>query len=463
MLKTLALIGKLKGDKDMKDIILHKVLKKGQNKKQETSIQKIVFANVNINSNTISWDENFVIEEFDINKTDKYLYGINDRKDGQLAPVMNIKNEKRLNWIIEACKKKQNIDKGLFKRLANFLTDTSKDLSEKLKNFCQSIEIEKAEDNKKKKKKPENLLFSIKINKQYLGEFEINGIKVFNDYYKERKESTFFEQFAEGVCCICGERKSVSYKCPFPFLTFDKPGYTTGGFSESAKIKNFPLCYDCFQNIEKGKNFILTKPATFGGIKFYIVPKFLISNDYAVIDKIINILSERYEISNLSKQEYSVIAKTEDNIMRKISELDDVFLMDFVFFDNSKTKDNERLKIVLLIEDVYPSRLKTIMQAVDKVLDSNRNNKPLFYIIKDILFATAKGKDSQKIAYREFLKVTDCIIKDKKIDFEWLCSKFNKYIKKNRDYLNFAIEDTNKVYMFFSYLELLQSKGGENV
>lgn len=258
---------------------------------------------------------------------------------------------------------------------------------------------------------------SIKSGKLYLGDFHFFRLLA-TEYKIEKLNSE--EGFRKGICSICKrERNDLLGKSNvFSFSTPDQPGFTYN-FSQINFWKNFPICLECNDIAIKGRNFIEKYLSfDFYGLKYYLIPKTFI-NDEEIFYEILSFLKKENAVLSKSFNKLKVYQITNDRreILDLLSELDDVLFLNFLFLKKDKSAE----KILLLIEDVYPSWLKEIFDAKKRVDEKLKTDFRLG-IFQEFL--------KQKKSNTDFLNVVQAIFTNKKVDYQYFLARVMQKVKE---------------------------------
>ncbi len=217
--------------------------------------------------------------------------------------------------------------------------------------------------------KRERVLLTVRVDGRWMGERDDFRRALLTKFHEEGRES-----LVQGQCAVCGEEKEVSGDIsPFKFYTIDKPGYVVGGFDKALAYKAFPLCYDCRDLIQRGRQHVEAN-LTFAfapRIRYLLIPDFIFGKE-AVRQDVLEILTEEREqrqgrLHTLSRKELKRITSDEGDILDLLSEERDVMTFHFLFMSRQQGRE----AIDLYIQDVYPSRLRALFQAkaaVDRAL-----------------------------------------------------------------------------------------------
>jgi len=224
-------------------------------------------------------------------------------------------------------------------------------------------------------RKRDRVLLTIRIGGRWMGEREDFRRALLAKFRQEGQDSLVI-----GRCAVCGEEKEVSGDIsPFKFYTIDKPGYVVGGFDKAKAYKAFPLCYDCRDLIQRGRQHVEANLlfAFAPRIRYLLIPDFIFGKD-AVRQDVLEILTEEREqrqqrLHTLSRREWQRITTDEEDILELLSEEQDVMTFHFLFMSRQQGRE----AIDLYIQDVYPSRLRALFaakQAVDHALRFRRDD-----------------------------------------------------------------------------------------
>ncbi len=214
-------------------------------------------------------------------------------------------------------------------------------------------------------RKRERVLLTVRVDGRWMGERDDFRRALLTKFHEEGQES-----LVQGQCAVCGEEKEVSGDIsPFKFYTIDKPGYVVGGFDKALAYKAFPLCYDCRDLIQRGRQHVEAN-LTFAfapRIRYLLIPDFIFGKE-AVRQDVLDILTQDREqrqqrLHILSRREMRRITADEEDILDLLSQERDVMTFHFLFM----TRQQGREAIDLYIQDVYPSRLRALFQAKDAV------------------------------------------------------------------------------------------------
>lgn len=386
------------------------------------------------------------------------------------AVLINVSNK-------DSSKKEEEIKKKVDKLVAFFEEDlpkikTSIFTQDELIEFNKFKEVfgSQLENLNKKKEQIINLLSN------YLSQYKESNSIYFTFLFDNKligsfnwaKKHYFFTKQEEFIynadCLFCKQTKNnVAFKLPFLFTNMDKQGSIVGGFDKTQAWKNFPVCYECYDSIEKGKRYFFQSnifSASFLGEKYFFIPKFLLSDS----EKLINIVNEFKSITNKDislADKFDFIKTRSEEVLNKISEQKDDILFDFIFiYLNTKEE-----KIIKYIQDVYPTRVKEIYDAFQKSknLDLFNDKFICFNEIKKFFNININGKTTIDDYFYQMVRQ---IFFGDFIDWSRIFKRFYdfiriNYIKFNKGELSFSkfknIVDTAVLFIYF--LKTLYKEG----
>lgn len=194
-------------------------------------------------------------------------------------------------------------------------------------------------------------------------------------------------------CTICNNdaENNVFPVPPLPFYTIDKQNFIPNA-AKSDGFKVFPLCKNCFIDLQGGKafienNLVFNIPGTGEGravVHFWLVPvlnnqqlaqlflrNFKRGDLYSL--KKLRVLCERIEVSQ--QMELSAIRTTDESDAGKLESF-----MNFsaLFFTEDQQK---HMRVLGSAEGIYPARLKEIYQAKEEVdkLYKTKSEERIFF------------------------------------------------------------------------------------
>ncbi len=352
-------------------------------------------------------------DELDHSKPLRYLYKNGSPNGGDQTFISKITDiEKTFNRIflpfdklIVYYKNNQNTSKE-FESLKKCVT-SDPDLYEKVKSETKT-EVTNSLD------QCDFLTFKIYNNNGVENSRYINEMPEVQDYFYEicvTNDDKKYEYSAENKsCCVCHKVKKVFGKkaFPFSFYTIDKPGFITGGFNKEKSWKNLPICGSCADILAVGQK--MTEESlrfSLCGQSYLLMPKF---HNQVLNKEIIEMLCDfSKKLSIADRKDYNAINALEEDVIEILGNSKDYINSTLVFFE----KQNSAFRVLLLIEDILPTRFKELYAAKaettqwsknyrsdDKFFFSFRIVKNFFSGNKDFFEVLSKIFYSQNIDYR---------------------------------------------------------------
>jgi len=423
----------------------------------------VVFIKVDIDKNAFDGVEK---EDYDSAKVQRYLFRGGVSQGPNPTPVANIPNVKK-GKSEEVSRKnlesqiRKTYEGKIQKWFEKYSSEEKEDFFEKIKQILSENEdkiIEAIQNCLKNIEKKEGKLLTVKIKQnnewKYIGDFE--------EFKKSLKEienkKTISISASDKNCSICGMQKSLvsGDSSVFKFYTIDKPGFITGGFDENIAWKNFPVCPDCKLELEEGRKFIENNLVfEFYGLRYFLIPKLLLSS-MDVKTEIIDILLDSNRIISLKEKVKKRITSDNNEILEILADEKDVLTINFLFL----RKEQSAERILLLIEDVFPSRIKKIFDAkdyVDKVFINDSGRGFTFGAIRNFFYKSSEGKRESDLN-KYFLEIIDHVFKGRSLDFGFLLKFFMATIRKefiNDGYFMPRVKDALMDTMFLENLGLI--------
>ncbi len=358
------------------------------------------------------------LEDWDKKKTLQYLYREKASQGAHYMPTARI-----------AGSKEEDVRKTFENRIEKWFDRFKKEHSEWLKRSAFLASLYAAFN--KDQEKIENDLVGLRMQyedggfitlifyqdgqKKYLGDMED-----LVSYLLESSQEKYDEISNDGTCCLCNKKSRVfGNASPITFYSLDKPGYIAGGMKKEQGYKNFPLCFECLLQLNEGAAYMQQLlEFKFAGIRYYLIPETVYNN----IDVLDNIMTIYYNFRQETEGKVTLsqgerLAAEEEDILGFLKDAEDTISLKFLFFQEQSSK----FIILLLMEDILPSRLQTIFAAKQRAEDHFifKDHKFSAKLIQDIifhygvlrrLFPTVKG----------FLEIVNKTFKDERIDKQYI-------------------------------------------
>jgi CRISPR-associated protein Csh1 len=372
-------------------------------------------------------------EEFDSGKVDRYLYRKGSANGANITPTSRITEiEKTFNLKIKGWFesmdlsgfKMSNDDKSFLSNLKAAFVSAKEDIANKLAAY----------------ENPRNSMLTLKVkdgdDEKYIGDFT-----AFQDYLLQSVAKKDLKVTSKDkLCSLCGKtRDSVIGKLDtFKFYTLDKPGFISSGFKEEDAWKNYPVCRECKLSLEEGRKFLMDTRGGFSfyGLRYYIIPKFIMGSG-EVKERVLRLIEDiTREEQTLSDRDRREIERREERILRILGQEGDYLTFNFLFLRSEQASE----RILLLIEDVLPSRIRTILKKKDEV-DEILGEKLRFNFgrVRRFFQKSDEGKRNNDLD-RYFLEIIDRTFKGGKLDFHFILQIIMRKIRK--DFLDSETEDT---------------------
>ncbi|EDP75367.1 TIGR02556 family CRISPR-associated protein [Hydrogenivirga sp. 128-5-R1-1] len=380
------------------------------------------------------------LEKFSKDKLNKYLYKkAKGSNPPTLTPTLILNREKR-----KPTDKKSPIMKTL-ENLEKALKSCS--VAEKdIPNL--NLEKERTEESIEEATKDipnkEKVLLTIKVDGKYIGELEGFKRAVEKLSAQEGKDSK-----GKAVCSVCLEEGEVSGDIsPYKFYTIDKPGYISGGFDKKEAYRNFPLCYECKRYIEEGKRLIDNKlKFNLSGLRYQLIPELMTDKEEVVLEVVESLFNNDVRKIKLSNREKRPLLSGEDDILELLSEERDVLSVNLLFLESQQGAE----RILLHLQDIYPSRLRQLFDAkgkVEKFLGLENFTYETVYRFFSKSDPSKRNPDLQKY----FLEVVDKTFRSIRIDakflIRFLLGRIRDAVKKSEEGYPWVIRDAFGVFLF---------------
>lgn len=351
------------------------------------------------------------LEKYDKTKKLKYLYRKGAANGADFSPTAKLSDKpkgtfdrKILGWFKILDKKKVKIDdadRDFLENIREVLEENADEIKEKIVNYRDSIP------------KKEGMLVTLEIiqngEAKYVGDFPVFR-ELLIQQVKEKDEKISAKQ---KICSLCGKHreKVLGNIDTYAFYTIDKPGYITGNFDKKKSWRNFPVCPECKLKLDEGKRFVEENLTfKFCGIRYNLIPKFIVGTD-ELSEYVIDIFTDTSKLVSLKQERVETITDDEEEILDLLKDVQDIITLNFLFIQ----KSNAAERILLVIEDVFPSRLRQIFDAkyrVDEIYDNNFT----FRTIRNFFFKSDKNKRNSDLD-KYFLDIVDKVFKDRPISY----------------------------------------------
>ncbi|MCS7213071.1 MAG: TIGR02556 family CRISPR-associated protein [Candidatus Calescibacterium sp.] len=407
---------------------------------------------------TLQFDQ-VSIEEIDLEKIKNYLYKKGTPNGPNFSPTAIITEPEKtfdvkvIGWfrrIMKDFSGKPDLQNHLnyVKKIQDCLDQNSEKILSEIKNKISEY----------KKSRDHSFSITIKIDQKYIGE-----IQEFQELFKAFLSHSFsgksFQE--EALCSLCGKKGEVSGSVGvFKFYTLDKPGFIAGGFKEEFAWRNFPVCRDCQFHLESGRKYIEDNLVfNFYGLKYWIIPKFYLARNDDEKREILRTLASSSK--NQTMQNRKRITSDQREILDILSQSQDYLGIDIIFIEQEKSAE----RILLHIEDIFPSRLRKIFEAKDKIDDifSEVSDQRDFNLEALRLFFSKTDKSKREYDLNNyFLDIVAKIFRGGRVQIGFLLKFFMKSIRdefirdSTRKRFLQLTEDSLKLLLFLHFLEIVE-------
>ncbi|NLT95127.1 MAG: TIGR02556 family CRISPR-associated protein, partial [Clostridia bacterium] len=303
------------------------------------------------------------------------------------------------------------------------------------------------------------LVFYLDGSKKYLGDIE-----EFVEYLLEFSKENYEEVSNEGVCCLCKKKDKVfGNASPITFYTLDKPGFIAGGMRREGGYKNFPLCFECLLQLNEGAAYMRAQMEfKFAGLRYYLIPQ-VIYNSNQVLGEVMNIYDNfkqeadgKVSLSNAER-----IASDEEDILGLLKDVEDTVSLKFLFFQEQKKK----FIILMLMEDILPSRIRTLFNAKQKAENHFifKDHKFSANLIQDVKFNYGILRRISP-SIKSFLEIVNKSFKNQKIEKQYILKLIMERVRNLFNENNSIKLEVLQAFLCLLYLDelgVLKSSGGD--
>ncbi len=392
-------------------------------------------------------------EEYDSLRIMQYLYRKGSATGADFSPTARMTepektfDNKILGWFREVLKNKK-LDAGTEEK--EFLEAVHNELRANAENIVKALQ-DYRDQTPKKEGLVVTLAFQEDSARKYVGDLDI-----FRRLLRAQVLKKDMSIHSRGkVCSLCGSPKELVLGGvnTYAFYTLDKPGFITGGFKYRQAWKNFPVCPDCKKALEEGKRHIEQNLSfKFYGLYYYLIPKVLLGREQ-VREEVLDILRDTEKIASLKERTVNRLTDDEDDILAALKDAGDTVAVNLLFLKKQQAAE----RILLLIEDVLPSRLRVIFAAKEYV-DSVTGENFTFRCIRDFLSKSDSNKRNRDLD-RYFLDITDRIFKDRPVDrhllLRFIMNRAREEFVQDRYYF-FVVKNGLMSLLFLEKLQLIR-------
>lgn len=361
-------------------------------------------------------------------------------------------SEKKKKGKIITILQKYNDDEKISSLYDSFLQN-SEQIKESIKESMQG-----------RKTDNELYILSLQIDNKYIGESDI-----FKGIRQKTKENLLAPYFTldnkvlkeeNKFCSVClNDNKEVwGYVSTFNFYT-SKTEFApiAGGLDKTKAWKNYPVCPECAVKLKDVKPIIEEYMSYyFCGFSYYLIPEFVISHpdNTEIMDYFLDKETALGKFS-LSEQTRNSITNSNADILDIIKDSDNRANYSMLFYK----KNNNEFKILMSIEDVYPSQFKQIFVAKNKAEENHifknmKGSKGIY----DLKFKFEFIKDFMGELEKSFLEIVRSVFLQKKIDYSFLMLKIAESIRArfaNNENISLSVLKSFMTLKFLNNLNII--------
>jgi len=260
---------------------------------------------------------------------------------------------------------------------------------------------------------------------KYIGDFDFFAKFITEESeldYKYSKASNNYSFGENQLCAICKKKQSevYGYFTSLKFYNVDKPGMVTGGFDQSKSWKNYPICLDCALDVEMGIKVIDEKLTfNFYGLRYYLIPK--TTNEHAR-DEVLGDIFDFKKSPRIKDTDRDRITNAEDEVFEILQTEQNNVTFSLLFFEKPQ---KSVFRILALIEDVLPSRLKQLFDTkafVDNLIffQENKDGKRMFQFNYGALRTFFPNSKIEGNHDKYFLELVEKTFSDRRIDYHFI-------------------------------------------
>jgi CRISPR-associated protein Csh1 len=416
-------------------------------------------------------------EEYSPDRISKYLYRQGSSRGTDYTPTArltekpeNTLKSKFVNWFKDVINDKNlNLDEIELIFIKTSLKCLEKNYEKILSEFKEKVGTIP---------KKETGLITLKYfdkSEKYLGDIPVFS-KILTHYYSaDLSYSDAYKTTSKSenqICSVCKKKSPevFGFVSTYSFYNVDKPGFVSGGFNRDLAWKNYPVCLTCALTLEEGKQYVEKNFDNFKfyGVKYCIIPKIIQNSQNQDIYKIISdFRGDIQKNLKISREHEHLLSSIDEEILDILAQQENYLNNNFMFYEIR----NSAFRILLYMEDILPSRLRTLFNAkknVDKkeiFKNFDAKGGSLLFTFGHIRQFFSSGFDQDLTKY--FLEITNNIFTNKKIDYPFLIHAISQTIQKE-----FADGKSTKLLSFqglqlldyLNYLKLLKfNEGGSKM
>ncbi len=397
----------------------------------------------------------------------KYAYRKGSARGGDITPTTKISSP--------VDKKIKGINETTFKNILNFKTDRLRDVDilklihgefqEKLDSI--SLEIEKLFTNfSKEESMATGLSFKVIMDgtEKYLRDYDL-----IKEMIIESGSTTSFthagtESRAKNkLSSVSGKETDevFGFAAPFKYSSPDKSGFLSGFFNKKLNWRNYPIGANESLVLELGRKFIKQNlTGYFYGHNYMLVPNPIIKTSKDQLSDIIRLLQTAFAEEKEARKEKR--KRAEDRVQKIIAKEKNYFNLDILFYsEDSKTG---AISINLMLEEILPSRFRTLFIDTPEIVNKN-------ILFKNAIYTKKEGYQDLKFSFqiirdffdKNFLDVVNKLFLGKPLSQDYVIEHIISLIRKNYNksktsdgYVEYTELTVKRAFMLITYLQELK-------
>lgn len=421
--------------------------------------------------NNDKWECNF--KNIDIEKVSpesnykKYAYRKGSARGGDVTFTTKFGDiEKKINTLVNNQFKSLLIrlektdygsDREMFKITNNCFVENLNQIKEQLQEVYNNFD--------KKTQKTTGISLCLNVNgvKKFLFDF-----KIIKDIVLEN--GTEGKSHKHGVTSLKGnqlcsvtqkkEKKVFGFAFPYKYSSVDKKGFVSGFFNQKNNWKNYPISENSALELEIGKNFLSQKlKSYFYGSPYLMIPHPFMQKNGNTLANILDLLTKLITKEGNAKKER--IKGYEEYIQRMISKENNYFNLDLMFYEENPT--TKALNIKLMLEEILPSRFRTLFVDVPAIVNDNELYKNAITIKKEKNNLTFNFGIIKTFFDDDFLEIVQKLFLGSPLSNEYVFEKIIEVVRQNYNKAQTSgnwVEPTRwtilKAHLLINYLQKLQ-------
>ncbi len=447
MIRALYNLGKVYEKNNENESVLLSLLENPNENEKYPNIIKLLF---DFENEKIIY-KGYELEEFSLGKLEKYLYKRIGANGGDYTPTSKVTEfSKTLKNMLKAINR---IELKEFQELNKYL--------EVEDNF--NIVVDEIEKFNPK----DGYVITFIMNGKWLNEYEqviTPLISKANAKYYDKYNKISKKENAQCYCCKENKDEVYGFVNTYNFYTVDKQGFVSSGFKQEDAWKNYPVCPNCAEVLEKGKKTLSQDyEDSFAGFRYMVVPKPIFEikteDDIEYFNDTLEAFKNKNSIS-LAKERDNELMNSKTISTEAMAEIGNNISFNILFYDMPQ---KSVFNILVNIEDVLPSRLRVLFDTkkvieerdVYKGLKTKKESVDLkfnFWIFREF-FSSSYNK--------YFLDVINSIFIGKSISYDFMLENILRVINEktnNNESCYFTTKNSLLILEVLNSLKLLKNR-----